>query len=428
MSRIVFSSAAFWGDVMPYVPIANALAARGHDVVYSLPAAHHEVLAGEAFALHDNGSTFTHHDVLADPEQLRMLVRQQGSTTGTAMVRYWARRYIADEADVWADRTAEALDGADLLFCHPTAATLSAIPAEARGVKWMVGHLFPSMIPSKHADPAGVDLTRLPGPVARGVRRVAWRTAPTMAAPMMQDRAVNQVRWRYGLPPLRGNMLVAWMRADVTAVLSSPAYAPPAPDWPDGVQVTGFTAWAGPAGRRLDPAIDQYLDAGDPPVLVTMGTSTATIAVPIFRQVAAALERLGRRGLYLVGTEANEDALADLDGVFRFAALGHVLHRCAAVVHQGGHGTVAATLHAGLPSVAMPMGFDQIVHGRRLEDLGLGAMVRAKGRTDESVAAAIDAVLEDGTRARARAFAEGLADEDGVARTCELVEDVLARA
>ena len=43
MSRIVFSSAAFWGDIMPYVPIANELAARGHDVVYSLPAGHHEM-------------------------------------------------------------------------------------------------------------------------------------------------------------------------------------------------------------------------------------------------------------------------------------------------------------------------------------------------------------------------------------------------
>jgi len=39
------------GDVFPYVPIANELATRGHDVIYVVPREFHALFAGEAFAL-----------------------------------------------------------------------------------------------------------------------------------------------------------------------------------------------------------------------------------------------------------------------------------------------------------------------------------------------------------------------------------------
>jgi UDP:flavonoid glycosyltransferase YjiC (YdhE family) len=344
------------------------------------------------------------------------------------MVRYWAKRYLAEEADQWVDATAEALRGADLLVAHPTAATLSAIPAQAARIPWVVGHLFPSMIPSRHTDPAGMNLSGLPEPFARALRRVAWKIAPTMASPIMQDKAINRVRARYDLPPKRGNVMVAWMDADATAVLASPRYTPPRADWPDRVTSTGFTPWSGPPGAELDPEIESHLAAGEPPVLVTMGTSTATIAGPILRDTAAALDRLGHRGLFLVGTDENQQALDDVDGVFRFAPLGQVLDRCQAVVHQCGHGTVTATIHAGLPSVALPMGFDQIAHGRRLTELGVGTMVSARGRGVHSIASAIASILDDEVRHRARSFAAALRLEKGTAATCDLIEEILDHA
>lgn len=422
MSRIVFSSAAFWGDVMPYVPIANELVRRGHDVVYSLPAGHHAVLEGEAFSLHDNGSRFTHHDVLSDPAQLRMLDAQKGSTTGTSMVRYWAKRYIAGDADVFADRTAEALSDADVLVAHPTAATLAAIPAEANGVPWVCGHLFPAMIPSAATDPAGMDLSRVPNGLARRLRRLLWRVAPVMASPIMQDGAVNRVRKRYGLAPMRGNLMVAWTHANHTAVLSSPLYTPPQPDWPQPIDVTGFTIWPGPFESTVPKDVAAFLDAGQPPVCVTFGTSTATIAGPMLRDVAEALRRRGQRGLFLAGTAAAASELAGVDGVFAFAPLAQVLPRCVGVVHQGGHGTVAATLMAGLPAVAVPMGFDQLVHGRRITALGVGAVVGHRGDRVAALVDALDVVLEPEVRDAAKTLGERLSEEDGVGRTADLIE------
>jgi len=48
-----------------------------------------------------------------------------------------------------------------------------------------------------------------------------------------------------------------------------------------------------------------------------------------------------------------------------------LLAQCAAVLHHGGSGTIAAALAAGVPQVVMPLHFDQPYWAGRLADLGL---------------------------------------------------------
>ena len=114
--------------------------------------------------------------------------------------------------------------------------------------------------------------------------------------------------------------------------------------------------------------------------------------------------------------------LHGIDGVFQFAPLAQVLPRCVSVVHQGGHGTTAATLQAGLPAVALPMGFDQIVHGRRITELGVGRMVRGNGDRVSAVADALNAISDPAVRAAARDFGRRLVEEDGIGNAADLVE------
>src|SRR5438034_5156705 len=49
MARVVVYSLGYRGDVFPYVPIASALAARGHEVTYVVPPEFHALLGGEGF-------------------------------------------------------------------------------------------------------------------------------------------------------------------------------------------------------------------------------------------------------------------------------------------------------------------------------------------------------------------------------------------
>jgi UDP:flavonoid glycosyltransferase YjiC (YdhE family) len=105
-----------------------------------------------------------------------------------------------------------------------------------------------------------------------------------------------------------------------------------------------------------------------------------------------------------------------------------VLARSRAIIHTGGHGTTAAALHAGIPQVLLPQGFDQVVHARRLEELGVGVVVPWKERSLDALTDALHRVAGAAMRAHARDLAGLLADEDGPATAAAAVEDVLALA
>jgi UDP:flavonoid glycosyltransferase YjiC (YdhE family) len=426
MARIVITSAAFWGDVMPFVPIARELTGRGHDVVYALPPDHHSMLEGEPFGLVDNGSTFSPQDVLADPRQRDLIERRGMTMSGGLLARYWAKRYTVQELDQIVTATSAVLDGADLMITHPTMGSVSGIAADIVGVPWITGHLFPMMLPSAQRPPSTVAIPQLPGAAGHAVNRAAWAAGKVATGLMTYDRSVNRFRARHGLPPVRASMLMGGVSSLRTLVLVSPAYFPPPTDWPASTRMTGFTVWDG--STLMPPEVDAFLAAGDAPVVVTMGTCAAATAQRVFAVVAETLDELGLRGLYLVAHEENcAGALADRDGVFTFAPLGAVLPSCRAIVHAGSHGTNATAMHAGVPSVAVPVLFDQLWHGRRTEELGIGRLARRGARRPDEVRGAItDVVTDDRYTVRAGAFAARLAEEDGVGTACDEVEDVLA--
>ena len=237
----------------------------------------------------------------------------------------------------------------------------------------------------------------------------------------MYDRAINRYRRSLGVGRTRGAALLSWAGAERTVVLVSEHYFGEAPpDWRDSPMV-GFSAWAGPAGHRPDEQVDHFLDDGDPPVLVCLGTSAATGAADAFATMAKGLRHRGLRPLLLVGDEANLAGVRDEPGAFTFAPVGSVAGRCAVAVVSGALGTLAACLTAGLPVVVLPQLFDQLWHGRRVEALGVGIIATNAAR----VPAAVERVLRDPSfRRRARDLGEKLRSEDGAAAVVDAVGSV----
>jgi UDP:flavonoid glycosyltransferase YjiC (YdhE family) len=283
------------------------------------------------------------------------------------------------------------------------------------------------MLPTRERPPAALQLPRVLAR-NRGLNRIAWSATATGTALIMYDREINRFRADRGLPSVRGNMLLGGVSTRRTMVLTSPLYFPPPSDWPEHIAMTGFTVWPGPAGQATNPAVDAFLDAGDAPVAVTLGTSAAAVARKTFETVAVRLDDMGLRGLFLVGEASNIPPwMEGHPGVFPFAPLHAVLPRCRAIVQSGSHGTNAAAMHAGVPSVTIPLIFDQIWHGHRSEELGLGVLVKGRSRKAERIWDALKAVTEDSTyTANARVFAARLAHEDGVAATADAIERELA--
>ncbi len=95
-------------------------------------------------------------------------------------------------------------------------------------------------------------------------------------------------------------------------------------------------------------------DGGEPPVLVTLGSNAAAAHPDVFVSVAQVLEQRGARGVFLTSnaevTAYVRERIDPVHGAWQFLPLQPVLARSRAVVHAGGLGTLAATLHAGLPA------------------------------------------------------------------------------
>lgn len=421
MAKVVIVSVGYWGDVMPFVPIADELVTRGHEVVLAVPEGFHEVLADNRFDLVHLGTHFS-------PRELQ----QHGDLFGRAHT-ITGMRAVADQclhplliqpareiAAVLTD-----LD-ADLFVSHRITAFLAQLAGEPAGIPVVVGELFPMGVPSVEQPMPLLPLPRLPG-LQHLTNRAGWAVCRRIVARMLDDD-IGALRAERGLPRRSPDSL-SWDQAcDQILLLCSEHYWPRCSDWPDHLAYTGFTVWGDP-NAALPTGLDAYLDAGDPPVLITLGTSAATNACDAFHLAAEATEVLGLRSLLLVGSERNLHTLHGRADAWTFAPLPAVLPRCQAVVHAAGHGTVAAALTAGTPQVVMPQIIDQVAHGARLTALGVGAVVPWKHRSVDRIAAALSHVLGDPVvTANTRKMATLLAGEQGSRTAADAIEKVLAAA
>jgi UDP:flavonoid glycosyltransferase YjiC (YdhE family) len=221
---------------------------------------------------------------------------------------------------------------------------------------------------------------------------------------------------------MKGNALLAWTERTRAVVLVSRHYfGDEPPDWPNW-RLGGFSSWSGPSDQPVDGRVEDYLAAGEPPVLVCLGTSAAAGAGATFATIADGLRQQGQRSLLLVGDTSNLRDLNDEHGAFEFAPVPRVVGRCAVAVVSGALGTLAAALTAGVPVVVLPQLFDQLWHGRRVEQLGVGIMVTRSNRVPEAVARIVD---DSSYTERARALGAQLAAEDGAAALVEAVDAFL---
>ncbi|MCA9709483.1 MAG: hypothetical protein KDK70_26820, partial [Myxococcales bacterium] len=152
------------------------------------------------------------------------------------------------------------------------------------------------------------------------------------------------------------------------------------------------------------PALEAFLDAGDPPVYFGFGSIRAP--QDLGRVMIESARAIGRRAIVSRGwTE-----LSPVDDGPDCHAIGEVNHqalfpRVAAVVHHGGAGTTTAAARAGAPQVLIPQHYDQHYWAGRVEALGIGAAHTARTPSTASVTAALERALSADVADRARAIA-----------------------
>jgi UDP:flavonoid glycosyltransferase YjiC (YdhE family) len=216
----------------------------------------------------------------------------------------------------------------------------------------------------------------------------------------------------------------------VLALFSS-VIAKPQPDWPPHTRVMGFPFY----DRRdragdidlIDPALADFLEAGEPPVVFTLGSSAFWVAEDFYAESIAAARAAGVRALLLIGEERNRPAELPLDvAAFDYAPYGEVLPRARAVVHQGGIGTTAQGLRAGIPTLVVPFSHDQFDNGSRVKRIGAGRMLPRSRYNAASAARELRALLADESyTTRATEVGRQIRAENGAVAAADAIEEVL---
>jgi rhamnosyltransferase subunit B len=420
VARIVFHSMAHRGDVFPYVPIASELSRRGHDVTYVVPREFHGLFASEPFGCAHSGTDFS---PVALDEDGAYIARWGMALSGAGLLPLYFGRYTVPHLAAMFEAVDAELADADLLVSHPAASLVGAMSCERRGIPWIVGDLFPMLVPTVTAPPAGV-----PNLGRRGNRAV-WRFGQSrIVAPLTSRQAFVDFRSSLGLRTgPEWNVTGARLSPTRNLGLVSRHYVEAASDWPSNYDLVGFTSWHGPDGGRLPTDVQAFLDTGPSPVVVTLGTSGASARPEVFEQVATVLDDLGARGVFLTSNAAVTERVraAGVDqrhGVWPFVPLAPLLRHASGVVQPGAHGTNALTLEAGLASVIVPCMFDQQWHARRQQALGTGVWVRR----ERDLARAMRQLLTDSALAeRARDLGAKIGTDDGVGLACDEIEGFL---
>lgn len=262
-------------------------------------------------------------------------------------------------------------------------------------------------------------LRRLGTIANRGIIRLSKIISKSWAEP------IHQLRQELGLPPLKGNPFIddKYSPYLVLALFSS-AFAQPQPDWPANTIVTGFAFFDGSeSGADLTPDLQQFLDAGEPPIVFTLGSAAVMDPGRFYEESVEAAKQLNRRAVLLMGKNPPPKHLSNSMIAVSYAPYSQIFARACAIVHQGGIGTTAQALRAGRPTVVMPYSHDQPDNAARVERLGTSRTVARKQYTAAQVAKQLRDVLDNPNyAANAAAIGQIIQAESGAIAACDAIE------
>ncbi|MDT8914664.1 glycosyltransferase [Amycolatopsis sp. PS_44_ISF1] len=398
--RILILTIGTMGDVAPYTGLAVRLRQDGHHVAIAT----HERLAGPVRAC---GIEF--RPLSGDPEALLASESSRNSTgrSGFARMRQMRRLSRSLIPGIARDALAAAERGTDLLLVAAPVTRVGYLVGEALGVPSMGVLLLP-------ASPTGDFPPVISGSrsLGRWGNRVAGQIMSAVAD-REYEPILRRLRSEFGLPVTGARPALHRRGCDWPLRYAfSPIVLPRPGDWDPGWGPVGFLWPARAAGWEPDASLADFLAAGPPPIGVSFGSAFFTDRERLAETVLTAVRAAGARAVIQSGWQGLQ--ACDNDDVLTVGEVPHdwLFPRLSTVVHASGVGTAAASLRAGVPSVAVPVRLDQPFWAGRLATLGVSPPpISARHLTAPRLTTALRQAAEH--RQRATELAGHLADEDG---------------
>jgi UDP:flavonoid glycosyltransferase YjiC (YdhE family) len=366
--RFVLAGYGSRGDIEPLATLGRELLHRGHDVCMAVPPnmlGFVESAGLAAVAFGPDPPKPGGGDVAANTNI------QNPISVATELLQHIARACAE-----WGTTLLELANGADLLLTGKCEQGLAANVAEYYGIPVAALHFFP------------VGQSRL-----EGLAGCATRDAEDA-----QRRAL-------GLPEAIGPLHEP-LEIQAYDELCFPEQAV---EW---AEQDGRRPFVGALTLGLPTEADaealSWIAAGTPPIYFGFGSNVRlpspaeTVAV-----ISAACARLGERALICSGASDFVD-IPDFDNVKMVGAVNHaaIFPACRAVVHQGGAGTTAAGMRAGIPTLVLWFSLeDQPIWASAVERLKVGSGRAFSASTLDSLVADLHSILTPECRTRAHEVA-----------------------
>jgi rhamnosyltransferase subunit B len=416
--RLVIVAYGSLGDLHPAIALAHGLKARGH---------HAAIASSEPYRAKITGLGLPFHAVrpdlsLSDEEMVRRVMDgRDGSEYLMRTLVYPAVR------DMHADLAALA-PHCDAFIAGELACAAPIVGATHRK-PWAFFALSPvSFLPV-------FDPSVLPGPpllhALQAMGPGANRFIHFMAKIVSHSwwKPIRELRREVGLPAGETPLFAGKMSPHLNLALFSAQLQRPQPDWPKNAVQTGFLFHdEAETGTDLPPAVCDFLEAGPPPIVFTLGSAAVHLAQDFYGESAHAARMLGCRALLLLGKNPVPPNLPASILAVDYLPYAKILPHAAAVVHQGGIGTTGQTLRAGRPMLVVPFAHDQFDNGARITRLGVGATLARKKYCADSAARELGRILSDPRVAeKARALGAKIRAERGIDLACEAIERMVRR-
>jgi UDP:flavonoid glycosyltransferase YjiC (YdhE family) len=354
--RVLVTTPAGLGHIHPMVPLARALASRGHEVRWALP--------------EDAAPAVVQHCLDVAPIACRAITPQEvlGRYPAIAALSPSERPKVLFGKLFGAMATPRMLPGLeqvarawspDLVLCdagefagHIVAAELG-VPSVTKG--------FGALLPEPRVAAAGEEL-----------------------APLWAERGLDPRPYGGAYDTLYVDIYPSELQVEAGAHVPRRQTMRPVTD--DAAPAVDAPPLPLPEARP-----------GAPLVYVTMGT-VFNDPEPLRRAVEGVRD-LPVRVLVTVGPAGDPLALGDQPAhvrVERYVPQTALLHHCDAVVSHGGSGTFLGALALGLPQVCLAQGADQFLNAAALTASGAGVAITPEEASPAAVGAAVGAVLGDG--------------------------------
>lgn len=405
------------GDVHPNVGLALALSRRGHRVILVAATVFESLARRVGLPFVGFGTEEDYYQTLRDPDLWHPY-------RSFPLV---VRRLVLPLMRQMYELIASHQKAGNLVVAASGLVLGARIAQEKLSIPLATVHLQPSFLRSVR-QPSVFGFPDILGWLPRALRGFYLRTVDRLVIDRLLTPELNAFRSELGLPPVQ-RVFHQWMHSPQLVIGFFPDwFAPPQPDWPPNVHLTGFPLYDESDARAIPAGLEEFLSGGEPPVVFTAGSAMAQGA-EFFRVSAEVCRRSRWRGILL--SQFPEQLPANLpEGVrhFNYVPFSKVLPRSAVLVHHGGIGTVAQALAAGIPQLVVPLAHDQPDNAMRVCRLGVGDMLLPRNYHTKKVADRLHWLLESPTVAEnCRRRAADLATNIVLDRTCDLIEQLGSR-